>query len=310
MAVKRNIRDLPKANLSGGWLPDEEPKFAPLLAQVWGEDYVDENPLEMAVPGRRWRASWASNRCDRQLGYHMRGDEVSEPLQLVDHYRFNLGHQMHEQFQASAIKVLTAQGWRVQVEPKIDLMPEVDGAAHCDLILERKPPLFTSELGVIEIKTINGFGFKKTACTFRGTPPTGPHMDHVIQAAVPAWRIGADWLRIIYLSMECMSPDLAAWTGTSGIGRFCAEWTLTSEQFTPLAEREAQRVALMTQLVDAGRLPDRQLWDNELDGGRPIVTDPKTGSGLIYNLDGTVSKAFKTWRCGYCPFQQKCIDDG
>lgn len=308
MAVKKPIRDLPKANLSGGWLPDENPVFAPLLAEYWGKNFVDEDPLEMAVPGRRWRASWANNRCDRQLGYHMAASEVSEPLQLVDHYRFNLGHQMHEQFQGAAVVTLTEQGWTVSVEQKIDLMPDVDGAAHCDLIVARDEP--TSEVGVIEIKTINGFGFKNQACTFRGKAPKGPRMDHVIQAAVPAWRLNADWLRIIYLSMECMSPDLAAWTGTSGIGRFCAEWTLTSEQFTPIAEREAQRVALMTQLVDMGRLPDRQLWDNELPAGRPIVTDPKTGTGLVYNLDGTVLDTFKTWRCAYCPFQQRCIDDG
>jgi hypothetical protein len=310
--VKRNIRDLPARPLSGGWLPDETPEFAPMLAEQWADDYVDFSDLPVAIEGRRWRGSFASSRCDRQLFYNMSGQAQSEPLTLADHYRFELGKLIHARFQDAAVKMLVNRGYNIMIEDVTDLMPLMNGAARSDLIVrhqhkgENRPP----ELGVIELKTINGTGFKETACTFRGRPPKGPRPDHVIQAAVVAERLGADWLKVIYLATELVSVDVAAWTGTSGIGRFSAEWTVLPDVFSPMAQREANRVALMDQFVERDTLPPRMMWDSELPAGRPIVTDPLKGAGMVYGPDGTVIDGFKTWRCGYCSFQNKCNDDG
>lgn len=310
MAVKRDIRNLPNAPLSGGWLPDENPDWAPILAQAWAEQEIDRAPLPMSVADRHWRASWSSSRCDRQLGYHMLGYEPSDELTLADHWRFWLGKLVHTQFQAAAIKKLEALGYTVTAEADIDLMPLINGAAHGDLMVMIPMIDKIGRLVVVELKTINGMGFKETACTFRGKPPKGPKIDHVIQAAVVAARLAADEIKIIYLAMENVGKEMAAWIDVDEIGRFCAQWTITPDVFMPLAEREAQRVALVDSLVQIGKLPDRQLWDNELQGGRPIIQDPTKGTGLIYGIDGSVIKPFKTWRCAYCPFQKKCITDG
>lgn len=310
MAVKRNIKDLPAAPLSGGWLPDENPDWAPLLAQAWAAQEVDDAPLAMAVAERAWRGSWSSSRCDRQLYYHMNGYEVSDELSLADHWRFWLGKLVHRHYQAAAVEALTKLGYSVEVELMVDLMPFMNGAAHSDLGVTIPTRDDEGDLVIVELKTINGTGFKETSCTFRGKPPKGPKPDHVIQAAVAATALGAERIKIIYLSMECVGKELASFIDVDEIGRFCSQFTIERAVFEPLAEREAQRVSLMEQMIQLGKLPDRMVWDPELPEGRCIVTDPQTGAGLAYRLDGTVSKTFKTWRCRYCPFQRKCEDDG
>lgn len=306
MAVKKDQSGLKKAPLSGGWMPDAEPEFAPVLARAWAEQFVSDEELEMAIPGLSWRGSWASARCDRQLWYRMAHVEESNPVTLADEWRFWLGKVVHEHFQKEAIRKL-GEHWAIEVEKVVDLRPAIDGSARMDLLAlqlggERRVGL--------ELKTINGYGFKQHACTFRGKPPEGPRHDHVVQSAVAARALDLDEIKIVYLSLENVGAELATFIDADEVGRFAAEWTLTRAEYEPIADREARRIALVQSMVRSDLLVDRMIHDPELpQNGRPIVTDPAKGVGLVMGLDGSTQGTFKTWRCHYCPFQEACTKD-
>jgi hypothetical protein len=306
MAVKKNQSGLPKGNLSGGWMPDEDPEFAPELAKLWSAQFVSDEELEMAIPGLSWRGSWASARCDRQLWYKMTKTPSSNPITLADNWRFWLGKLVHEHFQAAILERLSER-YTVEAEAVVDLRPAIDGSARMDLFLREPGSNYKIAL---ELKTINGMGFKSHACTFRGKAPEGPRYDHVVQSAVAARALDCDEIKIVYLSLENVGKELATFINADEIGRFAAEWTLTRDEYAPIADLEARRVAAVSMMAKSDILTDRQMWDPELpQTGRVIVSDPKKGTGLVTALDGTKLDTFKTWRCHYCDFQDTCAGD-
>ena len=86
------------------------------------------------------------------------------------------------------------------------------------------------------------------------------------------------------------------------VGRFAAEWTLTREQYEPLARLEAERVDGILGLVDDGYLAARKT--PEMPVGAEI-TDPATGE-WVRTSDGEAVEVGSTWECGYCSYQTLC----
>lgn len=162
-----------------------------------------------------------------------------------------------------------------------------------------------------ELKTIGGFGFKM-AVGERGAAQ-GPKWEHQVQSALNAKAVDADESVIGYLSKEAISVAAAKRKGFSELGRMVAEWTMTREQYLPMAEAEEARVAGILDLLDAGTLPARKIPSPELPSGAVIV-DPKTGrwevraASVNDNTEFDLVDTGTFWACGYCRYQTLCID--
>lgn len=307
MALAKDLSDLPSSPSSRGALPVKNPTLGPLLAKAWAAKYVDteEHPLDLAMSteNARIRFSWAGS-CARQIGYQVMGEERTEPLTLADHWRFGLGHLVHDQLQAVLIDAF-GPGAEVEVTTFLE-----DGvlAGHADVEiwqtsednLTKRAPRKIS----VEIKTINGFGYKK-AVGARG-PAEGPRTSAKLQGALNALARDADELVIIYLAMELLSPWEAQKIGLDDIGRFCAEWRYTRDQFVPAAEAERDRMLEILAQCDAGILPDGNIpYDMPPDA---VIDDPAKGKWTV-RVDGAITDGGGTWQCNYCAFQSRCVAD-
>lgn len=298
MPLAKDLSKLPTAQPTAE-PPIKKPVYAPLLAQAWADEHVDtpEHPanLPMAAAGARIRHSWAGA-CARLLGYRLEGQEPTNPLTLADYWRFGLGHVVHDAWQAALQKALPD----AQVEVKVTME---DGmlAGHADAELERI---------TFELKTINGFGFKK-AVGARG-PADGPRHSAKLQGALNAKAADADELVIIYTSLECLSVNEAKKIGADDVGRFCAEWHYPRSAWEPWADAEIERLLQVVGTVDAGLMPERAIPDPEIPDGAVIV-DPSKGFWQVRDKVGfatfEVTDAGTTWHCNYCDQQKRCVAD-
>lgn len=296
------MKDLSAMPKDQGHTPDKAPWLAPLLAEKWAET-VDREPPPMASDEARVRHSWAGN-CARAVGYHMADVEVTEPLSVADFWRFGTGTVIHERWQ----EVVAVAFPSAEVEKKV-VIPEIPSAGHIDLFIpgghvpDEVVPLQNSVS--VELKSINGFGFKK-AIGARGEAD-GPRSSAALQGSLNAHAADADEMKIIYLSLENLSPRELKNIGSHEWQRFAAEWTYTRDEYEALAQPEIRRLSKIVQWVDEGKQPPRTV--PEMPAGARI-TDPKTGAWLLSNQEGGVIEAGKTWQCDYCPFRTRCIEDG
>lgn len=287
MAIKKAQQDLRPE----GRYPDTEPGLAQVLADAWAAT-VDEGPKAMASSEARVRHSWAGF-CARRLGYEIRGDEVSEPLSVADHWRFGTGTVIHERWQE-----VVAQAWPdAEVEKQVTI-DDIPSAGHIDLFIADPVPV------AVELKTINGFGFKQ-AIGARGTPE-GPRTSAVTQGALNAHAAGAEVMKVIYLSLENLSPRELQKIGLHEWQRFAAEWTYERDEWEPIADAEISRFKKALEFVDSGKLPPRAIPDLP-KGAR--ITNPQTGAWTVTTADG-ITDTGSTWQCAYCPFRSRCTDDG
>ena len=300
MPLAKDLSGLPTVSPHGE-PPVKNPTIGPLLAEQWAAQFVDTEAhpvdLPMSHEGARVRFSWAGS-CGRQISYRMTEAEPSEPLTPADHWRFGLGHLVHDQMQA--VVEAAFPGAQSEVKTKLEggLL-----AGHCDIEVAEENRRIS-----IELKTINGFGFKK-AIGARG-PAEGPRTSAKIQAALNALASDADEVVIVYLSLENLSPREAHNLGTDEIGRFCAEWHYTREEFEPWAELERERFLDIIAHVDAGGLaPAYVPVEMPPDA---LIIDPVKGMWQLRDgawNDGKVIDAGSWWGCSYCGFQSKCIED-
>lgn len=284
--------------------PVKNPIVVPVLAEKWLAKYQADNELEKpkAIADRRFRASWASKRCDRSLGYALTDTPVSEPLTLADYWRFGLGTMVHEYVQEAFTDLFPG----VRSEVAVDLKEiGLDGAATVDMVLPAATP--ADRPIVVEIKTINGFGFKKAATAFKG-PAEGPRWSAIVQGALAAAALGAD-LIVAYLSLENLSPNIALSYGDgTTVGHFAAEWHYRYEQAHEIATAEVLRINRVLNMVDSDILPPRALHDPEVRSGATVF-DPSRGSWSVVN-NGTIVDSGRTWMCDYCSHREQCIKDG
>ncbi len=308
MTIARDLSELPRAaapNPEDGWLPDAHPRFVGVLADAWADDHDEDKPT---AKGTRLRHSDAG-KCSRYLGYVAAGVPKSDPMDLTGIWNVHLGTMLHDLWQAALVArfpdatVETTFGW-----------DDLDASCHVDALIrwsdpDPDPDSDRALLGdwrtiVYELKTIGGYGFKAAVGKARrGTPAEGPKREHVAQAAMNGLAADADEIVIGYLAKETISNTVGA--GMTDLARFAAEWTLTRDEFEPIAVAEKARMAKVLELVDAGSLPARKFPAGSLPPNAEI-TDPRSGRWEVHAEDGTLRDFGTWWACSYCSHRSLC----
>lgn len=304
MPVAKDLSDLPKAKREGGNPPVAEPQFVSAIAESWFNQYLanGEHMRSKANESLPYRASFTAFRCDRQLHYAMSGAERPIP-NIADAYRMSLGTLVHSGLE-DAIK---SSFPNAEFEVAVDLQPiGVSGSAHADIVTYLDQTTRKVD-AVVEVKTVNGFGFKSMATDFKG-PAQGPRSGHILQAALSALALDADRVIIAYLSMENLSPNLARYT-QSDIGRFAAEWHFTREEYETIAKREIARIQRVTGWLGVPQLiAPTSIHDDEVPVGA-YVQDPSRGMWVNTDNAGAIIDTGKVWFCDYCDWRDRCVTD-
>lgn len=304
MAIKRDLSDLPPA--AEGLTPDASPRFASVLVDEWAMR-DDAKPTAHGTPFRHSDAG----KCARAIAYTAAGVPKSDPMDITGVWNTSLGTMIHDLWQ----EALQRRWPDAEVEVTCSTVG-ADGSGHIDAVIRTYVPSdFEGGDGTIdrtiayELKTVGGFGFKAAVGAARkGTPAEGPKAAHLLQAALNGRAVDADEVVVGYLAKECISATVAKRFGiTDDVGRFAAEWTLTREEYEPLAEAEAERVAGILALVDDGTLAARK--SPEMPPGAE-VTDPASGAWTqhLTTAEGerVLADTGSTWECDYCHYQTVC----
>ena len=262
------------------------------LAERWRDKWDGAPSMS---PGKTWRGSYAG-KCARQIQHMIKGDEESNPTGLSGHWVMGLGSAMHELLGPSI------QAWAS--ESTIEIFEELgielgdNGYGHADIVLKTD-----SKKVLFELKTINGFGYKKSVIDGEG-----PRHQALLQAALYAEAIEADLMVIGYIGMENVGPGIAKKANLDDIGKFASEWHYTPDEFLPLAKAERERLEEIAKVVMGyGEVP-RTFSVSDPDIPYPAeITGPASGAWRLLAEDGSLLNAGKTWTCNYCSWQDKCV---
>lgn len=304
--IAKDLSDLPTPAVSHGTPPVTTPQFVSAVADAWYAQYLERGEHMRAKADERlpYRASFAAFRCDRQLYYAM--DEEPRALpSLADAYRMSLGSLVHSGLEP-AIKSAFPNA---QFEAVVDLRSiGVPGSAHADIVTFDENGAVDA---VVEVKTVNGFGFKSMATDFKG-PPQGPRSGHVIQAALSALALKAKRVVIAYLAMESLSPSLAKYT-EGDLGRFAAEWHYNQDEYTRIAENEVARIRRIAAYVedyagDDRPIPTPYIHDEEVIPNA-YITDPSRGMYVVKDDadPNLIVETGRVWFCDYCDWRESCL---
>ena len=297
----------PERNSLGVW-PIREPTIGPILAEAWFKAREHDDHLAHAIPDAGWMRGSYAGACARQIMYKRDGIEESDPPTIADHWRMDLGSMVHEELQDAITAVMPDSEHEVAVDLGGTGLP---GSMRIDTV----NPLGNDEVETVEIKTINGFGYKAAATSWKKTGPEGPRTNAVVQAALGAVAlqyerpdIGVKGARIVYLSLENLSPKVAKEVGYgTEVSRFCAEWFIPYDQCVAIVEREADR------LIKADiEYNDGSVWDvtptlpeNVYSAPKLLtILNPQTGAAVDEDGNGA-----KPWACNYCSYQSMCRID-
>lgn len=296
MALKNDLSHLPPAAPTSGegLTPDANPRFVQALAEQWESTSDSDKPTAL---GTRVRHSDAG-KCSRAIAYTAAGIAKSDPMDLTGVWNTSLGTLIHEQWQAALLERYPD----AEIEPKVG-HDDLDASGHLDAVIRTDDKVI-----VYELKTIGGFGFKAAVGKMRkGTPAEGPKTEHMLQAALSGLAVNADEVVIGYLAKECISVNAAG--DLDELGRFAAEWTLTREQYEPLAHAEKARLNGILSVLDGGELAARK-FPNGLIPQRAEIVDPSTGRWEEHSTDDTgepiITDTGTFWSCNYCSFQTLC----
>lgn len=325
MTIRKDLSHLPKTSASEGVRSDPDPFIGRAVAAAWLMDnHSDSKPH--AVEGTKFRFSMAGT-CSRSLAYYFKQTEPTNLPDAADSWRMGLGTMVHEAVQKYFAEAVEA--WKPQmigypgdmytvhnVEVDFEVPVKIDrinGSGSADMVVRYFRPdgqrVWTQ---VIELKTINGFGFKMAATGFKG-PAEGPRLSHVQQASLCGYGLDADEVIICYLSMENVSPSLAkSYCDDPEFGRFTAQWSYSRAEFREIAELEMDRIESLI-IADSHddwtpKSVNPEVYDDK--GDLVMVTDPRTGAYVKYAEDFTIIDAGKSWNCNYCRYQDRCTADG
>jgi hypothetical protein len=272
-------------------------------------DYFGHDTDAPPVPsGTRWRGSQAGS-CAKQIAYATMGHESSNPITPADHWRMGLGSIVHTHL-TPAIERWVANDLDVVIHEEAETSIGEHGFGHIDMVIElpdhQAGPTNDGKKIVVELKTINGTGFKKS---IQGE---GPRHSAVLQGSLYAHALDADLLVVCYLAVELLSPGWADAKGFDNYGRFGAEWHYTPDQFVPLAKQEIERMEWITDTAHDGPGIDgvpRSFSgsDPDIPEGAEIV-DPATGM-WSHVIDNSLLAKGRAWQCNYCRYQDRCVDD-
>ena len=277
---------------------DEHGNERRIILSHIGEEFAEGSPAPSMPDEKIWRGSMAAS-CSRQIAYRLCDTEPSNPLTGADYWRFGLGTMVHNQLKPAIDRWLDKEeGVTAIEEAEVELGEH--GYGHVDLTLKAGDKTI-----VVELKTINGTGFKKAI------GGEGPRHSALVQGAMYAHASNADLLIICYLTMELLSPSWAEARGFDNTGRFGAEWHFTKEEFTPIAEAEISRLDWIADNLVQG-LPHEvprmfSEYDPEIPWGAEII-DPSTGAWVLEEDNQLLAKG-KTWMCNYCNYQDRCANE-
>jgi hypothetical protein len=268
--------------------------FIHRIAEHWAKgSKAPSTPDDM-----RWRGSQAG-KCARNVAYETLNIPKSDPPSTSAYWRMGLGSVVHSLLEP-AIKAWLDTDDTVEIEEETTVKLGEHGYGHVDLVLRTKTK--PSQVIVLELKTINGMGYKMSVENGQG-----PRHSHVLQGALYANALNADLLVIGYLSMENISPARAEAKGIDDIGRFATEWHYTPDEFVVMAEQETARLAAITDQVHETKDPTtigRRFSHSDPDVPFPAeITDPATGRWEYETSYG------RAWQCRYCDYQTRCVAD-
>lgn len=258
--------------------------IASALARKWAA----EPNRPHAVEGTSMRHSMAGG-CSRAIHYYVTGTESSNPPDLAGHHSMGIGSLVHAAWQAAVIEELGADCVEAEVPCAI---PEADSSGNADLVLHSDK----QGLVVTELKSINGFGFKKLA-----EDGQAPRFKDFVQLCMNAYALNADVAMLVYLSLESISRPRALKKDLVEHERFSKQYFWKKEEFTRVAQLEIERWA---EIRKAGDKTERLINDPEYVVGAKVI-DPEVGR--LADPSGKI--VGHAWQCGYCPWQDKCAED-
>lgn len=296
MAIKKNLAGTPSR---GEGVPLSEPRYVTAIAEAWHRAYLEAGKDTRAMASETpFRGSDAGS-CSYDLGLKLLiragFGEQSDPPSLADTWRLNIGSMVHAALEEHLPAAFPGAACEV-----VGVTVEGEASFHADVLIIHDDGTKT----LVELKTINGLGFKSATIGFRG-PAEGPRENAILQAALAAEAYDCDEVVIGYLALENISVAEAKRHEVTEVGRFAAEWTFTREQYLPLAQAERARFRWIKALVDNGMMPDRTI--PSLPEGA-VVTDPGSGSWSVSDPANplTVTDIGTTWHCSYCWNRTAC----
>lgn len=329
VSIKQDNSTLPR-EASEGNPPDATPRFGQLLAEAWSamndERYHQKSRTDV---DRYIRLGWGG-KCARDIGYRLLDVEPTNPSDMAGEWRMGLGTMVHELLQEAVMRAFPGAEVEKVVGAEHDEIMGLPTSGRTDLfIVTKAAPGELRKRIAVEIKTINGFGFKM-AVGARGTPE-GPRTGALFQAALNGRAHQADEVVVLVLSLECLSDrELESLVkkqgGTADPWRkFLAEWTYPMSALDEMVDRELARLAKIVTMTDAAAearktaphlipaalLPPRSIPLEMPARGR--VVDPGNGSKKgrwAVEVDGNVMDAGETWFCQYCDYRDRCVQDG
>lgn len=267
--------------------PTNQPLFTNLLVKKLVEQSRNEPPRRRGVDGRE--RLWASDAgsCARKIGLALAGYDASDPIDGPGLWVTNLGNIIHTAIQEVMVEIYGDDAkceFRVTYDD-LSLSARLDGLVT----------LANGKVICYELKTMGGFGFDKSvglnrkAYKLNEKGPEGPRASAKLQGALNALAAGADELRIGHVSMEAVSKQLAEKVNWSDEQRILAEWVYPRSVFEPWAKAEKRRLASILAVVDAGRLPDRVVIDDNMKVAKLNPDDNRP-----------------PWQCTYCAYRETC----
>ena len=304
MPIYGDIQNLPRDRGEDGVPVSKNNFVAEQLAEAWLADHIASGGMEYApaFPERPYRASFAGKRCARQLQYAMAKVPESEPVGIVSAWTMGLGNMVHDLMQ-NAVTTLFPDA---EAEPVVDLLPiGINGSGHADLVMTHN-----GERVLVELKTVNGFGFKMMTTSFKGKPE-GPRFSYVVQAAILAAALGIDKIVIAVLGLEPLSPSLAKKYCDTEAGRFAAEWHYTLDELMPIVRDEVERVNRIEDAISDGILVRRTLQEPKFPSNAEVI-DPLSDDApwSVVSADGSIVDTGSYWGCAYCAWRTRCAADG
>lgn len=237
------------------------------LVEYWQESSGYVPPADDSKPFRHSDAG----KCARFLGYKLLGT-VQPDMPKEGVWVTRLGTEIHEMWQDAL--AVDNRNWSFEVPCSTEL-----SSGHADAFNR-------VTLTVGELKTINGFGYKRVLAG-------GPKLGNLLQTAINAYALNAQTAKLVYLPLETNRRADPEFT----IG---CTFVLDRQDITRLAQWELARWEKIHRTVQAGFLPPRQI----VDQGVPV------GATVNSPISGSLDTGGRTWQCGYCPFQVSCTADG
>lgn len=312
----------PKTEKVAGWPPDRQGRFGPLLGEAWA---AKRPPLPRATAEARFRHSDAAG-CARAIAYAALDLPETNPMDVAGIVVAEMGSLMHEAFQdkledkyglAATVEVKVGSGDRaghIDAVVRLAHFPGCDQDHHPDAVCDPETGRDGPYVIVIEAKSLGGYAYQ-LAVGARGAPE-GPKHSAVVQAALNGYAVDADEVVIVCWGRDAISIQAGARKDFSPERRYTAEWTLTRQQYEPIALREIERITAILALVDEGTLPARKIPQprpGDYPGAKAemppghLIVDPAKGSWVQYDRDDSAVDAGATWQCAYCRYQDLCI---